>query len=114
MYVCMDVCMCVSLVLSVSVSLSLSLSFSLSLSLCLCMLTVLGACGCEFCTLKSINTFVRQFFSFFGSDSKSSRTSFAGYSSRIPDYIVYFVIQPESKDIRNSFAGGIYPIPDDI
>jgi hypothetical protein len=51
---------------------------------------------------------------FLGSDSKSCRTSFAGYSSPIPDDIVDFVIQPESKGSRNSFAGSIYPIPDDI
>ena len=29
-------------------------------------------------------------------------------------HIVYFLIEPESKGGRNSFAGGIYPIPDDI
>jgi hypothetical protein len=51
---------------------------------------------------------------FLGSDSKSCRTSFAGYSSPIQDDIVYFVLHPESKGIRDSFAGGIYPIPDDI
>jgi hypothetical protein len=27
---------------------------------------------------------------------------------------VYFVVLPESKGSRNSFAGGIYSIPDDI
>jgi len=44
-----------------------------------------GACGCEFSTLTSINTFARLFFLFVGSESKSCRTSFACYSSPIPD-----------------------------
>jgi hypothetical protein len=46
------------------------------------------------------------------SDSDSCPTSFAGDSFPIPDDIVYFVIQPESKGSRTSRAGSFYPIPD--
>jgi hypothetical protein len=45
-------------------------------------------------------------FSDLGSESESCRTSFAGDSSPIPDDIVDFAIQPESKGSRTSLAGG--------
>ncbi len=74
---------------------------------------ILGTAVVSFAHLI-ISTHSSDLLLFLGSDSKSCRTSFAGYSSPIPDDIVYFVLHPESKGIRNSFAGGIYPIPDDI
>jgi hypothetical protein len=47
---------------------------------------------------------------YFWSDAESCRTSFAVVFSPIPDDSRYFVILPESKGSRTSFAGGFYPI----
>jgi hypothetical protein len=52
--------------------------------------------------------------SYLWSGSESCRTSFAVCFSPIPDDIVYFVIQPESKGSRTSFAGGFNPIHVDM